>query len=373
MIAPPRRALASVVLALACAASLTACGRISGDDRAIGDATVGHAELDGLTVDVANGLGAVRELARDRLTVRASAPSIELTLTVDAGAAGPARITIENALGDATLTSPTLALAAPLPRPRPTTLVQDVTLTAGTHTLALAPPDDVPGPFRFVAFGDIQTGLPTVDDVFAEIATVTPPPRFVVFMGDLTERAEEDEYELADDQLTTLSIPFYATLGNHELWADPARYRARYGRASYQFTYRDVAFTFVDSGDAGLAPAVEDELDGWLAAARDRVHVFLTHFPPIDPVGTRYGSFRSRRDAHRLLEKLAAAGVDLTLYGHVHSYLQFENAGIPAFISGGGGARPERWDGVGRHFLVVDIAPTGRPTVGIHRVEPEGP
>ena len=123
------------------------------------------------------------------------------------------------------------------------------------------------GPFRFVAFGDIQTGLPTVDDVFAEIATVTPPPRFVVFMGDLTERAEEDEYELADDQLTTLSIPFYATLGNHELWADPARYRARYGRASYQFTYRDVAFTFVDSGDAGLAPAVEDELDGWLAAA----------------------------------------------------------------------------------------------------------
>jgi Icc protein len=164
-------------------------------------------------------------------------------------------------------------------------------------------------------------------------------------------------------------VPFYTTLGNHELWEAPERYLERYGRASFQFVFRGVVFTFVDSGDAGLDPIIEARLDDWLDAAADQVHVFLTHFPPIDPVGTRYGSFRSRRDAHRLLAKLAAADVDLTLYGHVHSFLSFDNAGIPAFISGGGGAMPERWDGIGRHFLVIDIAPTGRPTVGLRRVD----
>ena len=42
----------------------------------------------------------------------------------------------------------------------------------------------------------------------------------------------------------------------------------------------------------------------------------------------------------KLLGMLSAAGVDLTLYGHVHTYLEFTNAGIPAYISGGGGAIP---------------------------------
>ena len=345
------------------------CDRIAGDLRAQAEVTIGHAEGAGLTVDISDGLGVIRELGPGRLTIRASAPIIELTVTVTDAGAGPWQITVENALPDASLTSATLTLSPPSPRPRATVLVDDVALVTGRHTLTLAPPDVAPGPFRFVAMGDIQTGMADVDDVFREVMTISPPPRFVVFTGDLTDRGKLAEYDLAEAQLQTLPVPFYATLGNHELWGDPARFRERYGRASYQFTFRGVSFTFVDSGDAGLAPAVEDQLDGWLVTAADRVHVFLTHFPPIDPIGIRYGAFRSARDADRLLAKLAAGHVDLTLYGHIHSFLAFENAGIPAYISGGGGARPERWDGIARHFLVVDITPTGKPTVGLHRVD----
>jgi hypothetical protein len=49
--------------------------------------------------------------------------------------------------------------------------------------------------------------------------------------------------------------------------------------------------------------------------------------------------------------------VDVTLYGHIHSYYHFENAGIPAYISGGGGSHPERFDQIGRHFLLVHADP----------------
>ncbi|NPC52723.1 metallophosphoesterase, partial [Corallococcus exiguus] len=51
-------------------------------------------------------------------------------------------------------------------------------------------------------------------------------------------------------------------------------------------------------------------------------------------------------------------------------YYSFSNAGIPAYISGGGGAIPERFDGVGRHFLAVDVDPSaGVREVGLVRVD----
>jgi 3',5'-cyclic-AMP phosphodiesterase len=217
---------------------------------------------------------------------------------------------------------------------------------------------------------DIQTAMPTVDEVFTRISA-EPDVRFVISMGDITDRARDDEYELFERQLAFLDVPYYTTLGNHELWADPARYRDRYGRASFQFVFKDVAFTFADSGNAGLDPLVYDWLDDWLDRGRDRVHLFLTHFPLIDPIGVREGSFRSRREAHLLLSRLASAKVDLTLYGHIHSYYAYDNAGIPAFISGGGGADPERWDGIHRHFLVIDLDPEANRvgSVGVVRVD----
>ena len=46
------------------------------------------------------------------------------------------------------------------------------------------------------------------------------------------------------------------------------------------------------------------------------------------------------------------------------------NAGVPAYISGGGGAIPERMDGIGRHYLVVEVDPrVGVRTVGVTRVD----
>jgi Icc-related predicted phosphoesterase len=121
--------------------------------------------------------------------------------------------------------------------------------------------------------------------------------------------------------------------------------------------FRGVQFTMLDSGSATLAPTTYRRLTGWLAEGQSRVHVVGMHMPPLDPVGTRNGGFASRAEAARLLALLSRGEVDLTVYGHIHSYYSFSNAGIPAFISGGGGAIPERFDGIGRHFLVIDVAP----------------
>ena len=288
---------------------------------------------------------------------------LDIEIALRTTAAGAWSIEIANALADAELVVEGVPVARQ-PGERPTVATFVVDLAPGTHALRLAPPDaDVVEPFRVAAMADIQTALPEVDDVFRAISAV-PDARFVIAMGDITERGEIEEYALFDEQLGALAIPFYTTLGNHELWAPPDRWLTRFGRASFQFQFKGVAFTFADSGDAGLDPLVEGWLDGWLDEAQALPHVFLTHMPPIDPVGVRYGAFRSTRDGHRLLSRLADGAVDLTLYGHIHTYEAFANAGIRAYISGGGGAQPMRWDGIDRHFLMVQLDPAAPGGIG---------
>ena len=348
--------------------ALAACTRPS-EQRAIAELDIGSAELRGIAVQAAGGLAAIHELGDGRLDLWSQTPDLELALTLDDTANRTWTIVARNTLVDAVLTEGGIVHPRE-PGGVPTVATFTVALGPGTHALRIAPPDaDRTEPYKVVAMADIQTALPIVDDVFRAISAL-PDVRFVIAMGDITQRAEIDEYDLFDRQLQTLTIPFYTTRGNHELWGPAERFYERYGRASFHFGFKGAAFTFVDSGDTGLDPIVEDWLDGWLADARDRAHVFLTHVPPLDPFGGRYGSFRSAEDARRLLARLVEGNVVLTLYGHIHTYIKYENAGIPAYISGGGGALPMKWDGIDRHFLVVTIDPAAGAIAGVevHRV-----
>jgi Icc protein len=337
--------------------ALVACTRPS-EERALEELAIGQAARSGISVRVDGGLAAIRELADGRLELWAGAPAIALELSLDATTAGEWTIVARNTLPDAELVFAGVRTPRLLEDPlmaRPTVATFRVTLPAGDHRLAIEPPDArTVERYHVAAMADIQTALPEVDDVFTAISAV-PEARFVVAMGDLTERAEQAEYDLFERQLEYLTVPFYTTLGNHELWSEPQRFFGRFGRASFSFSFKGTAFTFADTGDAGIDPLVESWVVDWIAAAGDQPHIFLTHIPPIDPVGVRYGAFRSTRDGHRLLSRLADGGVDLTLYGHIHTFDAFENAGIPAYISGGGGALPMKWDGIDRHFLLVEL------------------
>lgn len=339
---------------LACLLAL-GCTRPS-EERAYLELDVGIAKIADASVLVAGGLAVVRELTDHRLELWANAPDLRLELVLGDTAAGDWTIVVRNSLPDAVLreeSGSSFAMTSRTGDDGPTVATFQLSLAAGTHALRVGPLDaDTPGAFQVAAMADIQKALPTVDDVFETINAV-PELRFVVGMGDITERSEDAEYELFDRQLAYLNIPFYTTLGNHELWDTPQKFFDRYGRASFQFVFKDVAFTFADSGDAAIDPLVHEQVVDWLRAARDQTSVFLTHMPPIDPVGVRYGSFRSTRDGQRLLGELVNGQVDLTLYGHIHTFVEYENGGIPAFISGGGGAQPMKGDGIDRHFLVV--------------------
>jgi Icc protein len=346
------------------------------ENRARAEADVGHAASGALRVDVDGGAAAVRELGDGTLRVWASVPSFTARLHTGARA-GTWRIVVENAMPGADVV--VAPVAGQPPREQAggalTERIVEVDLAADTDVTIQLSPKDVPGAgeeFRFLVYGDVQDAIDRVQDIYRSMNTIDGA-RFAIIVGDLTEQGAGDECERFRVELKSLKVPVYATVGNHELGADdPPPYYAWYGRATYGFRFGDAAFTLVDSASATVDPASQDTLDALLAQNRDRLHLVGMHIPPVDPIGVRNGAFASHAEAQRVLSRLAQAKVDLTVYGHVHSYYAFENAGIPAFITGGGGAIPERFDAIGRHYLVVDADPVRNVfDVALVRVDPQ--
>lgn len=338
--------------------------------RAERDLEVGLVEAGGASFRVIDGLAAVRSAEPGALSLWMSAPTARVEVDVEPAAAGRLRIDLQNCLPDLELraTGPdgSQLSVTPLPAPLPTRKSFDVELVPGSIELRLVTPDEGDlSRWRFAVLSDIQEAIVDVQDIFERI-NATAELRYLVGAGDLTEQGSEAELARFQRELESLEIPYYTTLGNHELGDGTLPpYQDLFGRASFSYNFRGVRFSMLDSGSAMLDPLVFEWLDGWLRDGRDQIHVVAMHIPPIDPVGVRNGSFASRNEAAKLLKRLSDGAVDLTLYGHIHSYYSFDNAGIPAYVSGGGGAIPERFDEIGRHFLVVSV----EPEVGVERVE----
>ncbi len=325
-------------------------------DREVGKASQGQAR-----VAVDEGLAAIRRLEPGELSLWASAPALSIRLTDEAG--GPWRVTIENMLADAELSArvgdervPVELVDAPFPTQRTFRL----SLPPGAEvTLSLRPPDAARRePWRFAVFADVQEEIDRVQDIYAKM-NEAEGVRFALISGDLTSQGSAEQLERFQREMKTLRVPCYATLGNHELGTRDDLYHEWFGRGNFRFVFRGVQFTMLDSASATIDPLVYGWLDGWLAEGQELLHVVTMHLAPLDPVGSRNGAFASRAEANKLLTMLADGRVDLTFYGHIHSFYAFENAGIPAYISGGGGAIPERLDGIGRHFVTVDVEPPG--------------
>jgi Icc protein len=358
-------------------AAAPACARDT-EIRALADLEVGTAELGGLTVAAGEGLAHVRriEIGRDgqpgRLELWALAPAFELTLEATPAAGREWLVIVENCMPDAVaraLDDSDVQILA-LEDPRPTGQSWRLTLSsfgsaararvrigpadADTGADPGAEPPDPDEAWRFAVVSDVQLALPRFDEILEHVGR-DPAVRFIISTGDLVNWGRIHEYELLEQQLAASAVPLFSTIGNHEVIEDPMRWHERFGRFNVHFRYRDVVFSLVDSAGASIDPAIYERLDEWLEDSAGRVHVFATHYPPFDPAGARASSFRSLREARMLLERLAAGGVDAAIYGHVHSFYEYSNAGIPAYVSGGGGGLPERWDGIGRHFLSVEV------------------
>lgn len=351
-----------------CAVLLVGCLRPA-QERAQLDREVGRAEADGVQVAVEEGLATVRAFDGEALELWGQAPALQLTLKHEESEPRPLTLTLLNARTDTVLKMGDSSLPCTPVDDRASGCRYQLSIEPET-SLVLAPPgSDDEQTFVFAVLGDVQRAIGSVDEVFLRM-NEDPEIAFVVSPGDLVNTGERKELVRFQDELSVLQVPYFSTVGNHELGGTPRAWHELFGRFNVHFVFKGVAFSLIDAGNATIDPIVYGWLEDWLRQARAGTHAVFMHIPPLDPVGVRGGGFRSRKEGAKLMELLGEGRVDTLFLGHIHSYYAFSAAGVPSFISGGGGAIPERFDGIGRHYLRVRAsAKRGIEDVAVVRVD----
>jgi 3',5'-cyclic-AMP phosphodiesterase len=359
-----RGALAAGLLLLL----LLACGRSDeAQERREVDEGIGRAQSEVLRFEAEGGLVHVLQLEGARVRARASAAELRFSLQRLSPQLAEAQLELGNVPPGLVLESAPGVLSEGTP-PAGLHLGRSwrVRFPEGVERVEVTGRAAAAGDFTFLAFGDIQTGLPRFGDV-VEALNREAGADFVLVLGDLTDLSETREFDEVEAHLARLRVPVYLTPGNHDVLRSD-EFQRRYGRVSYSFTHRGARFSSLDSSAAQLDAQVWRWLEGWLQQGEAQVHVLFTHIPALETLGIRSGQWNSRREAWRFVSLAERHRVDLLLFGHIHSYDAYSLGNVPTYISGGGGARPEKLDGIGRHFLRVRVSPA-RGSVEVQRVE----
>ncbi len=203
-----------------------------------------------------------------------------------------------------------------------------------THLMAPGM-DDPRGPFR----------ADCLRRCVADINNLDPLPDVVFFTGDLTQHADPEEYVLARDILSSLTVPFFITPGNRD-------YRDRMNEAfsldrhsppdadflHYAAMVGDVRLVSVDTvheegGRPGnLCARRLALLDETLGEAPDVPTALFMHHPPFDVLtSSQPFQFIEREPVEKLTEILKAHTQIIRIFcGHAHRCYTTEVAQVKA-------------------------------------------
>ena len=261
----------------------TATCFLPAEERAELDREVGMVSADGIAIRVENGLAGVRSFDGSRLELWAQAPALRVHVDSPIGEQRELTIDVLNCMMTAALSLDGGPSVAPTPLPERAAACRFTQLVSGPGVVDIFPTSaDAERPFVFAVLSDVQSAIDRVQDIF-ERMNEDPELAFVVSTGDLVDRGTRSELERFQHELATLEIPFFSTVGNHEMGAPARHWHELFGPFNVHFAYSGVAFSLVDSGNATIDPEMYERLDGWLGESRTAPHMMLTHVPPLDP------------------------------------------------------------------------------------------
>ncbi len=236
-------------------------------------------------------------------------------------------------------------------------------ISSGTLTFQTAVgPDDA---FRFAVLGDTET-RPHINHALSK-RIWGERPNFVVVLGDLTDGGKEHaKWQWTHEYFAGVAglcsrVPFFPVPGNGEgdlYWYK--RYHSLPGDESpYAFRYGNTEFFMLDSNLAATEFAPGARQHAWLEQRlkqSDAVwRVVCFHHAPFCSDEDDYGNSWNQEavygdpNVRQLVPLFEQYGVDLVMFGHIHSYERSrpiqsattDGAGVVYLLCGGGGGNLE--------------------------------
>lgn len=195
-----------------------------------------------------------------------------------------------------------------------------------------------PDSFRFAVFGDPQVHSDyktSLGRFRQEVADKSID--FFCVIGDMTEDATPDEVDTIKAQLDRVGRPYYATIGNHDLFQADGweRFKQNYGPSCYPVVIADrIKLIFLDTADGTVGPTQFDWFETELQDSRF-IKIALTHYPLFDgerPLMYRLASDAERAKVQSLLERY---GVYAWCAGHTHALRHTLVDSVNHFTCGG--------------------------------------
>lgn len=243
---------------------------------------------------------------------------------------------------------------------------------------------------RLFHISDVHFGAEdrvALDAVARAIAAERPDA--LVCTGDLTQRAKHREYARASEWFGSLGLPILLEPGNHDLpyfnlWerlTDPYRRYSRLEQAvAGVFASRDVVLVplrttvrmqrrFPWSDGVVTRRSLEATLARLALLAGDpRTIIVTAHHPLLGPLGSRHNPTIGGNDA---FERIASAGADAILSGHVHVPFDEirERGGASARMIGAGTLSTRLRGGVPASYRVITCEPGGEISTELRLID----
>jgi len=200
---------------------------------------------------------------------------------------------------------------------------------------------------------------------------------FVIGLGDYSSVGTVEELKLAKETFRTLSLPFYVTAGDHDLWeprdrgTNPvANFISVFGSSYQSFRYKDIRFIIVYNSDnyEGIDELqmrwLDDELSK-VSIEKPKAAFLFLHEPLYHPSSDHImGKINPAMvsQAENIAAKAHQAGIKEVFAGDTHFYTRYQDPKSLLNMTTVGAITKER-NTQSPRFVLVDIYDSGDYTI----------
>jgi 3',5'-cyclic AMP phosphodiesterase CpdA len=150
---------------------------------------------------------------------------------------------------------------------------------------------------------------------------ITDNDRFVLLAGDLTQCGYEEDFITLTNYERELGIPFYYTLGNHDVYFGGWEYAKRIiGQSSYTFAAGNLRIISIDSANGTLGALQLQWLENVLDKMTEDYCLIFTHFHFFNSHLLEFQQYTDIEEIYYLMHLFERSGVDWVVMGHSHKH-----------------------------------------------------